>query len=903
MSTRRTEQSACADTHKHRNSRLIAKAAVRVVLALCATAVANAQSSPLYEINIEPKRIDAALKDFAKQTGLQVLVLSEHAGGKVAPKVEGKFTEIEALSRLLRDTGLVYERIDERTIAVRPMTAAPRLEKTSYLSTSDDVIASSAQVKEERQQSDSASNTAIESEAVRLEEVLVTGTNIRGAQPLASPVIRVDQRQIREAGHQDLGEVVRSLPLNFSGGQNPGVWVGLSLGGGSNQNVTSGSSLNLRGLGPDASLTLLNGRRLSYDGFGQAINIAGIPVAAVDRVEIVADGASAIYGSDAVAGVANVILKRDYDGVSTTARIGSATEGGGDQIAYGVVGGDTWDSGGFIAAYDFTRSDAIYSRQRDYLAHMADSNTIFPETKSHDVLLSGYQLLSPGLSLSIDALYNQTPAHQSLDDGAGFRTAFWMETERYVLSPTITLDLSTGWSAALNATYGRGRNDADNRSFSTTDDTLLFSSRGSYQNLTESVEANVEGPISGILNGAARAVLGVGYRHISHVAGTQGQQSRGGDQHSSYAFGEVYLPFISSERRVPLVTSLSLNGALRHEDYRQIGSVTTPKLSLVYEPTADVALSASWGRSFKAPQLIQQHQPVTGFTTLASFLGGTGYADSAMVLYIGGGQPLRPERARSWSTTVKFHPRELAGLELDLSYFRVKYTDRVATPITNFVNALSDPLYAQFVTLNPSNDLLESLIALDRDGIETPFGPYDPASIVAAIDDRYTNMTTQRIDGFDFSARYTFELLGDDLILQANASWLDSRQKSTPAAPPHALAGTIFNPPELRARVGAAWRRQVLTFSGFVNYTDGIDNTLHMPSERVNSMTTLDLTALYAAPSTEGWLKGVSSSLSVQNVTNEQPPYARIAPGLHTYDPTNYSAIGRFVTLSVTKSW
>src|SRR3546814_4104538 len=92
------------------------------------------------------------------------------------------------------------------------------------------------------------------------------------------------------------------------------------------QNITGGSALNLRGLGPDASLTLLNGHRMSYGGFSQAIDISAIPVEAVDRVEIVADGASAIYGSDAVGCVANVILKRDFDGVVLGVRYGRSEE-------------------------------------------------------------------------------------------------------------------------------------------------------------------------------------------------------------------------------------------------------------------------------------------------------------------------------------------------------------------------------------------------------------------------------------------------------------------------------------------------------------------------------------------------------------------------------------------------
>src|SRR5690606_404365 len=109
----------------------------------------------------------------------------------------------------------------------------------------------------------------------------------------------------------------RSIPQNFAGGQNPGV----ALGSGNNTNLTGGSAFNLRGLGPDATLTLLNGRRLSYGGFQQAVDASLVPVAALKQIEIITDGASALYGSDAVAGVANIILKRDFDGLTMAGRV------------------------------------------------------------------------------------------------------------------------------------------------------------------------------------------------------------------------------------------------------------------------------------------------------------------------------------------------------------------------------------------------------------------------------------------------------------------------------------------------------------------------------------------------------------------------------------------------------
>src|SRR3546814_3559474 len=114
-----------------------------------------------------------------------------------------------------------------------------------------------------------------------------------------------------------------SLPQNFGGGQNPGVGIGAIGGGLTNRNVTGGSAVNLRGLGPDATLTLLNGHRISFGGLAQGVDISTIPTDVVERVEIVPDGASALYGSDAVAGVVNVIFRRSLDGLSIRTRLGA----------------------------------------------------------------------------------------------------------------------------------------------------------------------------------------------------------------------------------------------------------------------------------------------------------------------------------------------------------------------------------------------------------------------------------------------------------------------------------------------------------------------------------------------------------------------------------------------------
>src|SRR3546814_17826043 len=126
---------------------------------------------------------------------------------------------------------------------------------------------------------------AASQKVTELGQVTVTGTRIRGAD-VSSPIVTITQEQMRLAGHTNLGEALRALPQNYSGGQNPGVVGGASSGGISNQNITSGSGFNLRGLGPDATLTLLIVSPLPDEGPFQAIHVLSITFAASVAVEL-----------------------------------------------------------------------------------------------------------------------------------------------------------------------------------------------------------------------------------------------------------------------------------------------------------------------------------------------------------------------------------------------------------------------------------------------------------------------------------------------------------------------------------------------------------------------------------------------------------------------------------------
>src|SRR3546814_9543252 len=132
---------------------------------------------------------------------------------------------------------------------------------------------------------------------------------------------------------------------------------------------------------------------MAYSGFVQAVDISAIPIEAVERIEIVADGASAIYGSDAVGGVGNVILKRDFDGVTVGARYGTATDGGLATHEYAVTAGMYWNSGGLIATYKDVSVDPIDAAERDYTEYLDPPTTVYPGSDPRRGLLSAHHLV------------------------------------------------------------------------------------------------------------------------------------------------------------------------------------------------------------------------------------------------------------------------------------------------------------------------------------------------------------------------------------------------------------------------------------------------------------------------------------------------------------------------------
>ena len=734
-----------------------------------------------------------------------------------------------------------------------------------------------------------------------LQTVVVTGTRIRGG-TTPSPVITIGSEQIQQEGFTDLGQVIRSVPQNFSGGQNPGVASGANIGG-NNYNSTGGSGMNLRGLGPDATLTLLNGRRLSYGGYVQAVDISAIPVEAVEYIEIVPDGASAIYGSDAVGGVANVTLKRDFDGVTVGARYGGATDGGLITREYTATGGTTWSTGGLIATWKKSSNDPIYSDQRDYTQAMYRPSTLWQGNDLRSGLLSLHQLLGESVELHLDALgSDRNILTYTVYPGAYYR--YTPETKTTLLGPSLDVQLPNDWTLNLSAALGREKTSTYQQVLNSNTGAISSTSNdGVYSNKSVTYEVGAEGRLFTLPGGDARLALGAGYRHNDFLYTiSRTRINADGDESSRFAYAELNLPLVGPEQGIGGIERLELTGAVRTED-GDYGRVTTPKLGLIYSPNDDFTVKTSWGKSFKAPTLMQRYWIPSAYLYPPATFGGKGYPADATVLYLSGGNAdLHPERARTWSTSLSFHPEALPGLESELTWFDIDYTSRIVQPIVA-TEAFSNPVYAQFVDYYPTNAMLAE--ALVRSGNFYNYvggAPYDASKVVAIVDNLYANTTRQRIRGVDLSGSYRLDLGVGRLTIRGSASWLDSKQALTAAQSPYDLSGTLFYPATLSSRIGAVWTLGGFTASVFGNYKSGVKNTVD--GSKGGSFTTFDGTLGYNTGDGDGLFADMTFELSAQNLLDRAPPsYAVTSLTYAPYDSTNYSAVGRFLSVSLSKHW
>lgn len=829
--------------------------------ALSAPYSASAQQQQSYQFDLPAQDLSASLRAVSDRAGLQLFAAADDINHKRGRSLKGLYTAQQAIDILLSGSGLT-SRFDGEAVIIKR-----------------------------------ASDSDAESDRDIDPAIIVTGSRLKGAAPVI-PATVLTSEQIELSGRTDIGDIARTLPQSFGGGQNPGI--GTTQGTqNENVNVNGASTFNLRGIGPNATLTLLNGNRVSYTGTSAAIDVSAIPVAAVDRIEILADGASAIYGADAVAGVVNIILKPDYDGVTAKARVGASTDGGNAQQQYGVLAGTSWNSGNIMAAYDFLRNSPINAEDRSYGSTANPQTDFLGGMDRHNLLISGHQNLGSRAKFGFDMLFKT--GTQRIDNGflldrlVNFQgNDIRNEFETFGIAPTLDIELDSNWSVRASGSYGRDRTDGLTRIYAGGVQTRTAFRY--YRNENHSFELGLQGSLFELPGGPVRVAIGGGYRSYFFSADTSNLKFEK-RRDNLFAYGEANVPLID-RNDASFLRKASVTGAVRFEDYSDSGNIAVPRLGFSLEPLKNVIFGASWGRSFKLPTLSQQY---SGFSTVlvgVSGYGSTFPSGSTFIYALGPDANVGPERSENWTLSATITPTK--GLSLRAGYFNIDYADRVAPPLSSSAGVLTNPIYASLVTPNPSLAEQAAIITAANGGLQNATaGAYNPSTVVAILDARNKNIARQIYKGFDLSADYNVKLgSSHSLAFNAGGTWLKSKQQLLNGLPFTQLAGTVFRPPEFRARGGVSLEGKAFSLSAFANHSAGVIDNRRATIVDVDGQTSVDLTARFKLGSS------FEVGLDALNIFNAKPDVIFTSAVSDTpFDTTNYSPIGRFIAANVSWKW
>lgn len=967
-------------------------AAVLTATAPIAHAQSQSQSqSALHDYDIPSQDLGAALRQYSAVSGRQIVVASSLVRGKRSSPVQRRLSADAALVRLLVGTGLVSDLVDGGYVI----------------------------------RAGNGNEAAAGSTESTGEAIIVTGSRIRGASAAGSPVTAIDRGTLDRSGRATLAEFVQTIPQNFSGGPAEAN-VGTSARGNAASNIGYGTGINLRGLGTGSTLTLFDGARPALGGASGAFaDISMIPSLAVERLEILTDGASAIYGSDAVAGVVNLRFRSRLDGAETRLRVGTADGDYGD-VQIGQIAGTGWATGHLVVAGEYYRRGSLGSDERrfasedlrpfggpDLRSNFNNPGTIvaangqrfliprgqdgtmltapdlipsasfqrgdarrhvdiLPRQETMSFYAAGEQKLGDHIRLFARGLYAKrnfearrrvigvsqqvvTPANRFYVDPIGTGqniTVYYDPVADFgpegVRGTVKALNAAFGaradigsWTAELSSGFGQQRDGYDGVNIvhlvklaraaaasdparainllgdgAVNDPALIDSLRGSisvrtrYRSWTSALRA--DGKLFALPAGEVKLALGAEYRRDSlryhqtfdlfgdtpQSGGLAGLPDR---RIVKAIYGELAIPVFDTGESFP--GTLDVSAAGRYEDYSDVGHTANPKLGARWAPLPGLALRASYGRSFRAPffdELVGTANALYQTFRIADPAAPTG--QTAVLLLLGYRPGLGPEKATTWTAGADFEPRFLPGTKLSLTYFDIRYRDRIAAA-NSFLQQFfaRRDVYGGLIDDTPDPALVAAYFA--DPSFSNAIG-ITQGEVMAIVDARTRNLSRATVRGLDFDLAYGKPIANGNLSLSLGGSRLFTiDNRITDTAPRNNVVGTLGAPTKLRLRGRAGLELGALDGGIGVNHVASYRNLTVTPTERVKSWTTVDL-QLGARVDVSN-ARALRLAFSVNNLFDTSPPYALFrSTGVNIgYDPEQASAIGRTFALQAIVAW
>ncbi len=674
-------------------------------LAVNATSIAAAVATPpntSANITIEPQSLATALQAFSVQSGLQVGFESQLAKGIQSQGTKGVGSATEALGRLLKGTGLEYHFVNDQTVVVRekasPSTSAGSMNSREMRLARADIgqgMAGEA-MRDGHPDSADSSRHAGDTERQTLEEIMVVGSRFQKASALdsPSPVDVYSGTELRARGFNDLSKMLQFLApaLNFA------------------RSTTAPSSANnrgvsLRGLGQDQVLVMVNGKRrhassvLNFNaGIGRGTvptDLNTIPAMAIKRIEILRDGAAAQYGSDAIAGVINIVLQDSPEGGEASLMTGITERGDGETAVLAARRGLPLANGGFVSLAGEDRfRNATNSAIVDPRVGFVSQRTGDP--KSYDLNLTanaeapfaaatpyGFGTFSRRDSYSVPLF--RLPSVAPVLYPNGFLPQVKLDMLDFGGSLGVKGDLgSFAWDLSDTGGYDRANFDVSN----TANTSLGAASPTSFdgggvryaQNLLNLTFTRSFDVLAGL-----HVAAGLEHRYEAYkirageplsYAGTGAQGFPGFhpptpvDTHRT-----ARSAFLDTE--ISLVQGLNLGLAARHEHYSDFGGRTTGKASILWQALPVLALRSTASTGFRAPSLQQQYfSTITSQSSGASLVNVGTFAVNDPVAIALGATPLKAEHSTNYSVGVIVSPTPHFTFTADAYHISVK--DRIA---------------------------------------------------------------------------------------------------------------------------------------------------------------------------------------------------------------------------------
>lgn len=940
----------------------------------------GATAEPL-RFDIPPGELRARLHQFAAFAKTEI-VFDGNLARATTHGVRGRFDIEEALMILLRDTGLLCERVSGSPgISVHPPRNGQIPGQRCLVGDNSDTPGPTT----------SAATPATAMEQINVRGRRNLGTNFHDSPQIGSSLITWNEDEIRASGAQVVPDLFESTS-NFPGGPSQDTHYG-SVEAAANAALTTAA--DIRALGARSTLVLLNGHPVApSDTRASYPDQLQFALAATARVEMLPDGASGIYGTQAVGGVIEIDTLDHYKPPESHLEMSEVADGHQNKYRLSQTLGKQWESGSVEVAGELLQWDSLaaYARGQANTARVAFTNpgnlitsigTIpIPAGQSGwpldlSTLSAGSpHLTNPQLGADIVPSQKRWALYGSLDQTLTSQMSLWsyvLWTERYAReslggqevlldvthSPFLSnppageiyeeysllkdfgleiasinvrtlnaavelhVQLPRHWYMVLSGSdsvneesqIGTGQVNATDLETSVSNPTQAnaFNPLGDGSNTSATVLANLDSPklyglrsqirsYEVIADGplffpdadTLREAVGIEVRDQRFDWAVSDPPAANDLRRLLYAgFSETKLRLLNADTFAAPFRNLTLSLAGRAEHYSDFGSSATPRVGATWAPIDGVEFRSAWAQAIRAPDL--GDLSMKNNSSFAQVLNGT-----SALIWSGGNPRLTVERTltRTVGMALDSGREGAVRLKWDLDYFDIVGRNRIEQEVLA-PNALSDPLYANFIFRNPDSSL-QQYVCRNSTFVGGPQQTCLQPTFAEIIDLRLHNAGTLWTDGIDTRAGISWDTrLGAWGLDLAGTYVLHYREATMPGAALVSLLDTESRPLALHLVGSAHWNWAGFGANVTARYANGYYNPETQPVSRVGSWSTVDLRLAYTFGEDGSTSPSTEVALMARNLFDRYPPFSNDARGNTGYDQENADLTGLDLGLSI----